>query len=226
MPNRFAKRIRNGEIPSVESLKAEFKSLAKVSHPDLAGQDSAEEFILVRDEYEQALRDFDRHRWGFRRVNGESRSAEDAGRNIRKEGAVRKNAFAYASFAPVFAALALLLKRGFPKEPRHERQKLRYEYARWRFASTFTAAVENGEALLDAFERDYASLIAGDTVQASSVSEMLDELIEYSRTGVPAMRTSLILALGSIRADRRFSPDMVRFLEAAAGLAGIGPALG
>ncbi|MBP7094897.1 MAG: hypothetical protein KBC36_02285 [Spirochaetia bacterium] len=209
MPNRFARRIRDGEIDSPEALASEFRALAKSTHPDLAGPGAdPHEFVRVRAEYEAALRDFERHRFGARRdgLKPEPRAGADDG-----DGDAR-----------AWTALALLLKRGFPKTPRHEKERLRYEYALWRFERELHAFGEHAARRFGAFAAALGPLKDSDPAEARRVVALLEELLEYRRTGIEALRTSIAHGLEALR-RRAVDPALPAFVEALAGIR-LGPA--
>jgi hypothetical protein len=198
--NRFVGKIRRGEIGSIGDLKSEFKELAKLNHPDLLGPGSdAGDFRLLREEYEAALRDFEKHRFGARRGDTSSGS-----------GSFRDEAW---------ACLALFLKRGFPKVPRHEKEALRYEYARWRLGDALGS--ELAERFL-ACETELLELKAESPRALGSALALLRELIVYSDKGFPAMRTQILLSLGALDADPRIGPGCRGFARRLAGELGIG----
>jgi hypothetical protein len=211
MANRFARRIRSGDIDSVEELKSEFKALAKLSHPDLAGPGSGgEDFARLRQEYEDALGNFMRHRFGARGLSRESAPRE--GRSA--EGPLADEAW---------ACLALLLKRGFPKLPRHEKEALRYEYARWRFEQTL------GRERADLFrscEEEMLGLRAADSEALGPILDLMRDLIDYRDGGPSAMRTQIVLSLGSLRVDPRLGPGIRLFARELALALGIGGEIG
>jgi hypothetical protein len=194
--NRFVRRIRSGEIESVDELKAEFKSLAKLSHPDLAGPEAGHgDFVALRSEYEDALRDFVKHRFGARgRPAAAGPFADEA-----------------------WACLALFLKRGFPKVPRHEKEALRYEYARWRLAEAL------GPELAGSLAACEAELLAlGDSNARDRALGLLGELVDFRDKGLPAMRTHILLTLGTLGADPRIGPGCLAFVRGLAAELGIG----
>jgi len=204
MPNRFARRIREGEIESPEALASEFRALAKSTHPDLAGPGAdPHEFVRVRAEYEAALRDFERHRFGSRN------SARDGARGSRPTG--------NADASRAWTALALLLKRGFPKTPRHEKERLRYEYALWRFERELPALGEDAARRFAAFARSAAELKASAPDEARRVVALLEELLEYGRTRIEPLRTSIAHQLEALRRGA-FDPALPAFVEALAGI--------
>ncbi|MBN1243280.1 MAG: hypothetical protein JXA15_11315 [Spirochaetales bacterium] len=204
MPNRFARRIRDGEIDSPEALASEFRALAKATHPDLAGPGAdPQEFVRVRAEYETALRDFERHRFGSRKAGAEAESE-------------RGGSFAAESFR-AWTALGLLLKRGFPKEPRHEKERLRYEYALWRLARELPALGEDAARRFGPFAAAMSVLKGSSPAETRRVVALLRELLEYRRTGIEALRTSIAHGLETLRRSP-LDPSLVAFMEALAGI--------
>jgi hypothetical protein len=189
MPNRFIRRIKSGEIESIEKLKSEFKELAKLTHPDLRGSGAEAEFVAVRAEYEAALRGFGRRHVGA------------------------------SDFGDAWACLGLLLKRGFPKSPKHEKERLRYEYARWRFAQAL-GAVERG--LFRAFEAELLDQKAMGSEALASEMALVRDLLDYRELGLAPMRTHIVLRLGALKADPSVGPDIGRFVDALARELGIG----
>jgi hypothetical protein len=206
MPNRFVRKIKSGEIESIDALKSEFKALAKLSHPDLRepGADG-DEFARLRDEYEAALRDFVKHRFGARPGGDEPSTAVGA-----RDGPLSDEAW---------ASLALLLKRGFPKVPRHEKEILRYEYARWRL---FEVVGPKRRALFAACEAELLAMKGARSEALISAMSLLASLIDYRARGLSAMRTHIVLSLGSLRADPRVGPHFRAFALSLAGELGIG----
>ena len=219
MPNRFVGKIKSGEIGSIGELKSEFKELAKLSHPDLLGPGSdAEAFRRLRDEYEAALRDFTKHLFfGARRpATGRSGGARDGERAASDgpSGPLGDEAW---------ACLALFLKRGFPKSPRHEKEALRYEYARWRLLEALGPEPAEGfaacEAELLALKEEGSGALGAALRRALS---LIQELIEFREKGLPAMRTQILLSLGALEADPRIGAGFRRFARSLAGELGIG----
>jgi curved DNA-binding protein CbpA len=211
MANRFVRRIRRGDIQSVRELKSEFKELAKRTHPDLRGpgsRDGAEaEFVAARAEFEAALRDFEKHRFGARGVREEAeRRRRDGGRSdadgaLDADGPVSEEAW---------SCLSLLLKRGFPKTPRHQKELLRYEYARWRLEQALGGT---GAALFGLFESDLLDRKAAGGKGLDSVLELLRDLIDYRYRGLTPMRTNVVLRLGRLRADPEVGEGARGFLD-------------
>ncbi len=211
MANRFVRRIKSGDIDSVEELKSEFKEIAKLTHPDLrgdAGGPGAEsEFVAARAEYEAALRDFEKHRFGARRGTGgpAPRSRGDA-----VDGPLPDSAW---------LCLELMLKRGFPKVPRHEKEILRYEYARWRFAQ---AIGEGRGELFRGFESELLDMKAFRSSSLAPTLALLRDLVEYRYAQLPAMRTHVVLSLGRLKSDPMSGPALFGFVSLLARDLGIG----
>lgn len=202
MANRFVGKIRSGEIGSIGDLKSEFKELAKRNHPDLLGPGSdsdGEAFRRLREEFEAALRDFEKHRFGAKR------------------GALSSGAGSFRDEA--WACLALFLKRGFPKVPRHEKEALRYEYARWRLGEALGS--ELAERFL-ACEAELLELKAENPRALGRALALLRGLIEYRGKSLPAMRTQILLSLGTLDIDPRHGPGCRGFARRLASELGIG----
>jgi hypothetical protein len=214
--NRFVRMIRSGEIGSVGELKSEFKELAKLNHPDLLGSDAdGEAFRRLRGEYEAALRDFTKHRFGARAVDVALRA--DAG----------PRGFDAAASGPLsdeaWACLGLFLKRGFPKVPRHEKEALRYEYARWRLGE---ALGREGEVRFASCEAELLGLKSEGSRSLGPALALLRELIDYRAKALPAMRTQILLALAARGADPRIGPGYMIFVRFLAAELGIGMEIG
>ena len=198
MANRFVRRIRSGDIGSVEELKSEFKELAKLTHPDLReGEPGAgAEFASVRAEYEAALSDFEKHRFEAAGVLPAATAGRDRDDDAPLPGAS-------------WLCLELLLKRGFPKVPRHHKEGLRYDYARWRLVQ---ALGPRRSALFGAFEAALLDLRARAPRAQSPAVLLLSDLIDYRYARLPPMRTDILLALGRLRADPGAAPAVGDFL--------------
>jgi len=172
--NRFVRRIRLGEINSVEDLKIEFKALAKLTHPDLRGPGAAgDEFAAVRGEYETALRDFVRHRYGGPASEAGPPPAFDRG--------------------ALYVDLARLFKRGFPKVPRHEKERLRYEYCRYLARSRLRSWDESYPALLDAFGEELLACKSRGSKVYDEALDIVAGVLEYHATGIAHARTAVRL---------------------------------
>lgn len=190
MANRFVRRIKSGDIDSIEELKSEFKELAKLTHPDLQGLGKEGEFVAARAEYEAALRDFEKHRFGARLGAGGGASAASRP-DAEDEGRLSDAAW---------LCLELMLKRGFPKSARHEKERLRYEYARWRLEQALGGARAE---LFRAFESELLDMKAFGSPSLAPSLELLRDLIEYRYAGLAAMRTHVVLSFGRLKADPR-----------------------
>ena len=225
-PNRFVRAIRSGEIESVDDLKAAFRELALATHPDVAKADSGEAFIAVRAEFEAALTNFERHRFGVDLARGRTDAAD--------------NAYSGAGGAELWSCLALLRKRDFPKEPRHEKEILRYEYARWRFRGALrhlsvsvTASVtvpagagKTAVESFDAFESEALAMKKTGAPLLAVILSYLDELVDYAARRLPAMRVALVRSYDAIRDLPGLSPGGREFLAVLSAELGIGPTIG
>ena len=210
MANRFVKKIKSGDIDSIGELKSEFKELAKRTHPDLrSGEGGRLEFAAVRAEYEAALRDFEKHRFGAAQGPGSMRRAE-----VAAEGPLSDEAW---------LCLELVLKRGFPKVSRHEKQRLRYEYACWRLGQALGA---EGSALFRDFESELLDLKAFGSEAFGSALQLVRDLIEYRYTGITALRTNVVLSYGRLKANPRAGSALRGFVALLAADLGIGGELG
>ena len=208
MANRFVRRIKSGDIESVSELKSEFKEVAKLTHPDLrggvGGPGAEEDFVAARTEYEAALRDFEKHRFGARPGSGHIRARDEMDGPLAEA---------------VWLCLELLLKRGFPKVAKHEKERLRYEYARWRLEEALgTSRAE----LFRAFESELLDMKAFGSDILAPTLRLLGDLLEYRYAGVAAMRTHVVLMQGRLKADSRSGLANRGFMALLAGDLGIG----
>ncbi|MEI6874654.1 MAG: hypothetical protein WCL50_05935 [Spirochaetota bacterium] len=216
MANRFVQGIRSGDIDSLEDLKTAFKELAKATHPDLAGAGSGDEFLAVRSEYENALHNFEHHRFGAAKAGAAGGQGERG---------------ATVASGELWACLALFLKRGFPKTPRHEKEILRYEYARWRLRGALRTRGREGAgadpvALYDAFEAECLATRKALPEGVGAAVAFLRNLVAHAEREHPAMRTSLVRDLGDLRLEPGLGGASLAFLEFMAGELGIGKRLG
>lgn len=199
MANRFAGPISRGEISSIEELKTLFKTFAKASHPDLAGPGSSgEDFAALRAEYEAALRDFVYFRFGLSAGRGEgTRGAEAAARASRP---ARGIVFDRGLF---YEALRALRGRGFPKCPRHDQERRRYEYRRFVFLALLSAWSEGYAPLFESFE---ASLLDAESARESGgggeALQALDEILRYHAEGGEHLKRSIELDFGRLSSGR------------------------
>jgi hypothetical protein len=214
--NRFVQAIRSGGLDTVEELKTAFRELAKSTHPDLSGPDSAELFLSIRSEYEAALAGFERHRFGA------SRLSRDSSGQASPAVAARE----------LWACLALLLKRGFPKEPRHEKEILRYEYARWRLRGALRSlgredpGAEGAPALFDSFEAELLGIRKAFPDSAGAALAFLRALVAHAEREHPAMRVALARELEDLGMNPGLGPPSLDFLALLASRLGIGRRLG
>jgi hypothetical protein len=188
MANRFSRLIGDGTINSVEELKTAFKALAKQTHPDLA-EGGAEVFVRVRRDYEAAMFE----------LRASPARPHDRESPLDQERPPEHGQAAGAGEAE--KALASLLKRGFPKQPRHEKERLRYNYARARLRSSFRAREDGTLALFDAFEKE---MLAGSGAAGETALELLGA---WSRAASLAPGPSRVAAMAALRFDLlRLSP--------------------
>ncbi len=181
------KRIQGGLISSIEELKAAFKAEAKLTHPDLAGADAAEDFVRLRRDYDAALRALALEaRPASRSSPGAAESDGDSG---NREG------------GDPFAALELLLKRGFPKAPRHDKERLRYAYARMRARARLRALDEEAPVLFDRFEAELFALKETDGRDFRATVGLFADLVAARKDGSAALLAARRMELG-----RRSSP--------------------
>lgn len=176
--NPFIRGIVDGSIGSVEELKAAFRAEAKRAHPDLSdGGGGHDAFLKLRADYERALREL--------------------GRGAERPAAAETRADAAAGAVPADAPGALdgLLKRGFPKRPRHKKEALRYGAARVRAGSGLRARDESLPALLDAMERE---LLDGPPAHAEAVLSFLRAWIAAESSGVAAAAAAAAMELGKL----------------------------
>lgn len=165
----FLSRLRSGAIRSVEELKAEFKAAAKESHPDTGGAPSAEDFLRLRRDYEAALRELAQAAPPSR-ASGYAGDAADATPGV-----------ADPCRTDPFSALEALLKRDFPKEPKHAQELRRYAVARLRARAALSAAEERGGSLFDAFEAALLELRRRDPALFRRCRLLLSDLVAAQR---------------------------------------------
>jgi hypothetical protein len=182
MGNRFVrpslrKRIQDGLIASVEELKAEFKAEAKRTHPDLAGSDTVEDFVRLRRDYEAALRTLAK---GDAAASGRTTAAPSP------EG----------DYGAPFATLELLLKRGFPKRPRHDKERQRYAYARIRARAALHILGEGAERLFDEAEEELLGLKEKDLRDFRATVSLLTDIVAARLDGNESLIAAVRMDLG------------------------------
>lgn len=215
MANRFVGPIKRGEIGSIEELKSRFKALAKETHPDLGGDGaSALDFAALRSEYEAALGDFHRHRFGL--------SASLAGRSHSRgqtspqaDGLGGNPSYYAAAFSrpELYRRLREVRRGGFPKLPRHEKERLRYEYRRYLALALLDARGGEWRASLEAFE---AAQLRGEAAgQAENQGTelgfsdrdlarglgLLDSILAWHTSGLEPEKATIILEFGKLVLD-------------------------
>jgi curved DNA-binding protein CbpA len=215
MPNRFISAVEAGEISSEAELKSAFRALALATHPDLGGEGGrGESFVKVRAEYEAALRYLAdsggragrgaRRGAGFAGRDGGPGEAEGEGRAAAegRRGTSRGRSFDRALF---YADLSALLKAGFPKTPRHDKERRKYARLRLLLRSSLAARGESPSplGLFDDFERALSRLKdspEGAGTSAAAVLGLLSDLVEYEETGIVALRSVIEIELAGLRA--------------------------
>ncbi|HOX47926.1 MAG TPA: hypothetical protein P5165_07525 [Spirochaetia bacterium] len=230
MPNRFIRAVEDGEIGSEAELKSAFRSLALATHPDLAGEGGrSESFVKIRAEYEAALRylaDTGGREGAGRREGSGGEDWSGARGQAGRGGAARGRAFDRGLF---YADLAALLKAGFPKTPRHDKERRKYARLRLLVRSSLAARGESPSplSLFDGFERALSRLkesaegepanagavgggprasaagtrAAAAETRAAAVLGLLADLVEYEETGIVALRSVIEIELAGLRAE-------------------------
>jgi hypothetical protein len=171
------KRIQDGLIVSVEELKAAFKAEAKRTHPDLAGADAAEAFLRLRRDYEAALRTL---------AKSSPAASDRTSAAAPPEGA----------YGAPFATLDLLLKRGFPKRPRHDKERLRYAYARIRARAALHVLGEGAERLFDDAEEELLGLKEKDDRDFRATVILLTDIVAAKLDGNESLIAAVRMELG------------------------------
>lgn len=161
----FTRGVRDGRIRTVAQLKSEFKAQARAIHPDTASETEAAArtaaFVGLRKDYERALADLG---------NSAAETGDGAGRKSRRPGP--------SDWIP---ALEGLLKRGFPKEPRHEKETARYRQALVRARSALASLGADAEAAFDAFETELLGSAAVSRGETGRSMVLFGELLSAAR---------------------------------------------
>lgn len=205
MANRFAGPIRRGEIGSIEELKSRFKALAKETHPDLgAAGASAVDFSALRSEYEAALADFHRHRFGLSssRENREAARGQSSSMTDEVGGNPARASMSF-SRPELYRRLRELRRGGFPKLPRHEKERFRYEYRRYLAMALLEARGEAWRERFEAFET--AHLGGTDPGFPPGILDLslglLDSILAWHASGLDHERTGIIWEFGRLALD-------------------------
>lgn len=237
MHNRFIRLIEAGIIETEAALKSEFRARALETHPDQAeADDRGVAFIRLKAEYEVALR-------YLAPPVRESASAE-SGRSY--EASSRRNPGRATGRAPgrtrydrdlFYADLSALLKAGFPKVPRHDRERRKYARLRLLVLSSLEALDEAfGEAGAEprglgsrppapgsgardgfyAFEAELLALRALGTPEAEArIARALSlavDLVDYAECGIMALRAAIEIELADLRAEGGALADFLGLL--------------
>lgn len=265
MANRFIRLIEEGVISTEGELKSAFRALARATHPDLGAAGShvaagaagaaagkrardgmrgdeetrGEAFIKARAEYEAAVRYLaPRTRPDDDSADGAQTAA--ASGNAGATGRGKSGRFDRDLF---YADLEALLKAGFPKTARHDKERRKYARLRVRVRSALAAWDDDGGcrlACFDAFERRLAEMRDGDdsaVLDGSGLDALADEaiglveaIIDYAECGIVPLRASIEIEFAALReavaADAAIADDLAGFLGALVADMDGGPALG
>jgi curved DNA-binding protein CbpA len=194
----------------MDELKSSFKTLAKRIHPDLQGPEASDEaFASLRREYEAALLDFPRLRFGSgaprARQGRFAPGGQGEGGNPARPSS---RAFEGKRF---YGELAALRRRGFPKLPRHDKERLKYEYGRFLVLASLAAWGEGRASLFEAFERSLLEGTAaadGNARQRAGKALAIFDAILAARASGAMERESEKLEKASIELEfRNFAVD-------------------
>lgn len=193
MANRFIRGIDDGDITTEGELRSAFRAQALATHPDLGGGNdgsaAGNDFMRVRTEYEAAVRYLARPAGDPR--GAPSRSAASAG-------------FDRGLF---YADLAILIKAGFPKRPRHDQERRKYSRLRLNLRSSLSRlAAETLADPLGAFDAFEAALFSlrdsGNdeaTVIVDRVRSLLEDMIDYEACGLTPLRAAIAIEYSRLR---------------------------
>lgn len=209
MANRFIRRIEDGEISTEGELKSAFRALAMATHPDL-GEAGArgEAFMKARAEYEAAI--------------GYLAPAATAGGQTRMRGRFDRDLF--------YADLQGLLKAGFPKLARHDKERRKYARLRLNVRSSLSAWDDRdaGDRLIsfDAFEAELSAMKAlTEPDRLEPILALVEEIIEYAECGIVPLRAAIEIEFAAMR-ELRVEPAVLGFLGTLINDMDGGPALG
>ncbi len=220
MHNRFIRLIEAGIIETEAALKSEFRARALETHPDQAqADDRGAAFIRLKAEYEVALRylappvrDSPSHGSGSAPGTASGRAPSRAPGRTRYD----RDLF--------YADLSALLKAGFPKVPRHDRERRKYARLRLLVLSSLEALDEalaeagpRGPASrssapgigvregFSAFEAELLALRALGTPEAEAriarALSLAADLVDYAECGILALRAAVEIDLAGLRAE-------------------------
>jgi curved DNA-binding protein CbpA len=132
-----------------------------------------------------------------------------------------------ASFdrAEFYARLAALFKRGFPKIPRHDKERLRYEYSLYLVLVQARAWGPGRGAILKDFEEALARAKAVGGRAFDEVLDLILGILEYHEGGSPHARDGLRLQYGIFASGREPERALRDFLDLVVGDMDSGPAL-
>jgi len=191
MANRFIRLIEEGKIASEGELKSAFRALARATHPDLGvGVARGDGFIRARNAYEQAVR----YLAPKERGNDQSSVSVPAG-----QGRYDRALF--------YADLAALMKAGFPKTARHDKERRKYARLRLRVRSSLSTRDDDETraplAAFDAFERSLSdmkeSFDNGADIRLESILALLRDIVDYDECGIMPLRASIEIEFAALR---------------------------
>jgi len=195
MANRFISRIEDGEISTEGELKSAFRALAMATHPDL-GEVGArgEAFMKARADYEAAI--------------SYLAPAATTGGLIRMRGRFDRDLF--------YADLQGLLKAGFPKLARHDKERRKYARLRLNVRSSLSAwdDRDSGERLIsfDAFEAELSAMKASpEPDRLEPILALVEEIIEYAECGIVPLRAAIEIEFAAMR-ELGAEPAVLGFL--------------
>lgn len=228
MANRFIRLIEEGAVASEGELKSAFRAFARATHPDLGAAGSRpEDFIKARAEYEAAVRYLAPKASQDEGGCAEASAGRAAGGGTR--GRFDRDLF--------YADLEALLKAGFPKTARHDKERRKYARLRLRVRSALAGWDDDGGSRLadfDAFERWLAAIRDGRDSGAGRLADealgLVEGVIDYAESGIVPLRASIEIEFAALRAavsgDAALADGVTGFLGALIGDLDGGPALG
>lgn len=213
MANRFIRLIEEGTIATEGELKSAYRAQALATHPDLQGGairttgTLGEDFIKARAEYEAALRYLAPKDGQSKAGSGGSGHGNvDHGDRPATAFGKKRDRFDRALF---YADLAALIKAGFPKVARHDKERRKYARLRLHVRSNLAAldGQEHGScvARFDAFERSLTAIKADSRDQVRDTSldmiiGLVEDIIDYAECGIVPLRASIEIELATLRA--------------------------
>lgn len=194
MANRFIRLIEEGGITSVDGLRSAFRALALATHPDLGGEGGrGEDFIHARAEYEAALRYLGGA--SIRKARGAASSDAEWASPV-----ARRRVF---DRGDLYADLAALLKAGFPKRPRHDKEKRKYARLRLLVRSGLASLDPGLPSRFDDYEEALLELRETGRPEYSVFEAFLAELAAFHSRGGVHVRAGLEFSFARLCAESR-----------------------